>query len=340
MTEKLSIEISWATLWRVALFLGIIVLLYLARGTLGVFIIAAVVSLGLDPIVGFLQKIKIPRILGTLFVFLFGLFILGVVIYFILPIVISEVGAFLEHFNKVVSDFLGFGLPQAFIKNFSLTLDQVVNFFSSADISITGAIGSVFSKVVFVFIAIIASFYLTVDEGGVERMLKVILPDIYERQALLVFNRFKVKIRRWFGAQFVLSLIVGVVVGLGLWLLGVRYALALGVIAAVFELVPLIGPVITGLFAFLIAVSDSFSLGLYAVLFFFVVQQLENHILIPFVMGKTMQAHPVIVIISLLAGAEVAGFVGVILAVPIAVLAQEIFNFLAERKSHKPALGI
>jgi len=315
-------------------------LLYFARDTASAFLIAVVVSLGLDPVIGFLKKIKIPRVLGTLFTFLFGLFILGVVVYFVLPIVISEVGALLEHFNSAISGILGFGLPQALLKNFSLTLDQVLNLFSATNISITGTISSVFYQILFVVITIVASFYLTVDEGGVERMLKVILPDVYEKQVFIVFERFKIKIRRWFGAQFALSLIIGLIVGFGLWILGVRYALALGVIAALFELVPLIGPVITGLFAFLIAVSDSLSLGLYAVLFFFIVQQLENHVLTPFIMGKSMKAHPVIVIISLLAGAEVAGLVGVILAVPVAVLAQEIFNYLAERKNHRPALGI
>ena len=102
----------------------------------------------------------------------------------------------------------------------------------------------------------------------------------------------------------------------------------------------MIGPIITGVAAFVIAVSDSFSLGLYAVIFFMVVQQVENHLLLPLVMGKSMKVHPVVVIIALLAGGEIAGLIGVVLAVPIAVLAQESFNYLSEAKNAKPALGI
>jgi predicted PurR-regulated permease PerM len=152
---------------------------------------------------------------------------------------------------------------------------------------------------------------------------------------LTVFARFKVKIRKWFGAQMALSLIVGAVVMLGMLLLKVRYPFILALTAAVLEVVPIIGPVIAGSMAFLVAVSDSLSLGVYVVLFFVAVQQIENHLLVPIIMGKTMKVHPVIVIISLLAGGEAAGFVGIVLAVPIAVMAQEIYNYLEERKNER-----
>jgi predicted PurR-regulated permease PerM len=133
---------------------------------------------------------------------------------------------------------------------------------------------------------------------------------------------------------------MGVMVWFGLWLLGVQYPLVLGILAAAFELVPVIGPILTGVVGFLIAVSDSFSLGLYAVLFFFIVQQLENHIFVPLVMGKVMDVHPVIVVVALLVGGEVAGLIGFILAVPVAVLAQEFLNYLADQKSNRPTLSI
>ncbi|MEK7479312.1 MAG: AI-2E family transporter, partial [Patescibacteria group bacterium] len=167
---------------------------------------------------------------------------------------------------------------------------------------------------------------------GTEHLLRVLLPDFYEEPALRVFERFKKKIRRWLGAQLVLSVVVGFVVGLGLWLLGVRYPLALGILAGIFEIVPIIGPILAGLFAVIVAFSESGALPLYVLGFFIVVQQLENHVLIPLVMGRTMKVHPVIVTISLLAGGQVAGFIGIFLSVPIAVLAQEIFNYMAEAK--------
>lgn len=340
MGEKISFEVSWKTFWQVFVFLILLVILYLARQAVGVLLVAVAVSLGLDPLVSFLEKKKINRLLGTIAIFLIGLLLLSSAIYFIVPILIFEAGGFLEDFNKAISDLFGFGLPQQIIKDFGLSLDKALGILTAAQVSIRGAISTVFSKLILVLATVIISFYLTVEKNGTEKLLRVILPDVYERPVLTIFNRFKVKIRRWFAAQLGLSLVVGIVMTVGLWLLGVRYAIVLGFIAAILELVPVIGPVIAGAAAVLVAVSQSFSLGLYVLGFSFLVQQLENHVLIPVLMGKTMKVHPVIVIISLLAGAQAAGFVGVILAVPVAVMAQEVFTYLSERKDRRPALGI
>ena len=340
MPTKEIFEISWYSLWRVFIFASIVALLYFVKESVGVLAVAIVVSLGLEPIVSFLEKRKIPRLLSVLIIFFLGLLIFSTVIYFVVPMVIIEVGGFLEHFNDSFYSIFGIGLPQTLIQNFSLSLNKIFGFLTASNISITGAIGVVIDKTVLIFATIIISFYLMVEKNGTERFLRILLPDAYERPVMRVFQNFKIKIRRWFVAQLGLSLMIGIVVAIGLWLLDVKYFLILGLMAAVFEIVPIIGPVLAGVTAFLVAVSDSFMLGVYTVLFFVIVQQLENHILIPIIIGKTMRVHPVIVLISLLAGGKIAGFVGIVLAVPIAVMLQEIFAYLAERKSQRSPLGI
>jgi predicted PurR-regulated permease PerM len=189
-----------------------------------------------------------------------------------------------------------------------------------------------------VVVTILTTFYLSVEKNGTERLLRVLLPDRYEGPVLKVFERFKTKIRRWMAAQLSLSILIGIIVGVGLWLLGVRHSFVLGVIAAIFEVVPIIGPIIVGILAFFMAISDSFLLGIYAIVFFFLVQQIENHLLLPIIMGKSMKVHPVVVIMSLLAGGKIAGLLGIILAVPIAVIVQEIFDYLAEKKDQRTYL--
>jgi len=340
MENKTVFEISWKTFWQIFVFLLLLVIFYLAHQAIGVLLVAIVLSLGLDPIISFLEKRKINRLLGTILVFLGGLALLSLAVYFIVPIVISEAAGFIKDFNNVVSDIFGFGLPEKLIEGFTLSLDKALGVLNAARISIGGAISTAVTKTILVLATVIISFYLSIEKGGTEKLLRVILPDAYERPVLTIFKRFSVKIRRWFAAQLGLSLVVGVVVAVGLWLLGVRHAIVLGVIAAILELVPVIGPVIAGAIAVLVALPQSLSLGLYVLAFSFLVQQLENHILIPVLMGRTMKVHPVIVIISLLGGAQIAGFVGIVLAVPIAVAAQEIFNYLAERKDHRSGLGI
>lgn len=338
MNPSERFEITWASLWRVAILAGIILLLILAREVIGMFIIAIVLALGLDPFVSFLERHKLPRLLGTSLVFVVGILVLGAVVYLVLPIIISELGSFISHFNESLRGLFNVGLPERIIENVSNNLEEAFAFLSSSDFSVTGAIGSAFERLLFVIATIVIAFYLTVEEKGTERFLKVILPDAYERAFLSIFSSFKEKIRNWFSAQLGLSLAVGVIVALGLWLLGVRYYLAIGLLAAVFEIVPIIGPIITGAVGFLVAIGDSWSLGFYTLIFFFLVQQLENHILTPVVMGRAVKVHPVMVVMALLVGGNVAGFPGVLLSVPIAVAAQEVFNYLAEQKRDRKGM--
>ncbi|PIP29930.1 hypothetical protein COU12_01805 [Candidatus Jorgensenbacteria bacterium CG10_big_fil_rev_8_21_14_0_10_54_38] len=336
-SESSRFELGWQTIWRIVLTFLILYVLYLARAPVGVFLISVVISLGLDPLVSFLQRARFPRFLATIFIFILGILALTAVFYVAVPVVVREMGGFLGHMNQALSS-VGFSISETALSGFSGDLNRALGFLSSADFSLSGAIGGVFGRAVLIISTLIISFYLTLEERGTERLLKVLLPDAYERAMLAIFDRFKVKIRRWFTAQLGLSLIMGVLVGVGMWALGVPYALVLGIVAALFELVPLVGPVITGLIAFIVALSDSFSLGLYAVIFFVLLQQVENHFLFPYVMGKSMQVHPVIVIFSLLAGAQVAGFVGIVLSVPIAVMSQEVFNYLAEQKRDRKGM--
>ncbi len=340
MPELHRFDMSWQTLWRIAIFGALIVLILTAGKVVGVFLISIVVSLGLDPAVSFLERNHIPRLLGTLMVFLTGIVIFTAMVYFIIPIVINELGGFLSHFNQALSSFVNTDISKATLKDLQMNYQSVMSTLSFAGTSVGVAVSTVAAKLIFILAAFLVSFYLTVEKNGPERLLKIILPNSYEHPVMSVFEQFKLKIRYWFAAQLAMSVVVGLIVGIGMWVLGVRYAIILGLLAGIFEIVPMIGPIITGVAAFVIAVSDSFSLGLYAVIFFMVVQQVENHLLLPLVMGKSMKVHPVVVIIALLAGGEIAGLIGVVLAVPIAVLAQESFNYLSEAKNAKPALGI
>lgn len=338
--ERTHIEIGWATLFRIVV-LGLILLgLYFASSVVGVFLIGVVISLGLDPIVGYLEKRKIPRILGTLIIFIVSTSILAGFIYFIIPVVTQEAGGFGKFIGEILSSLDKLNLPETFSSHLDFSFSDALGIFSSVNFSVSQAIASIFSNILLIMTTILISFYLTVDRDGTERLLKVMLPSVYEGPVLKVFTRFKLKIRKWFGAQLLISVIMGLIVGFGLWIMGVPYPLMLGIFAALFELVPMIGAILVGVLAFGVAITQSFSLGLYAVLFFVIVQQLENHVLVPIVMGRSLRIHPVIVVVSILAGGMIAGFIGLILAVPVAVLMQEIFEHLAEKKSRRPALEI
>jgi len=338
MNSFQKIEISWTSFWRFFIFCALAALIYFAWDSFSVLLVGVMVSMGVEPLVSFLsEKLKFGRIFGAILVVLMLVAIFAAAIYLIMPIIFSELSGFLSHFSQSLSSIFSVGLPGVNVGNFGL--DQVINFVAGGA-SVPSVISKIFSSIILIFSAIIITLYLSIEKEGAGKMLRIILPDSYERPVIAIFSAFETKMRRWLGSQLVVSLSIGLMVGLGMWLMGVRYALILGILAGIFEIVPIIGPVMTGLVAFLVAISDSTILAVYAVLFFFIIQQFESYILIPLVMGKSMRVHPVIAVISLLAGAQIAGFVGIVLGVPIAVLVQEILNYLAERKEHRSVLNL
>jgi predicted PurR-regulated permease PerM len=138
----------------------------------------------------------------------------------------------------------------------------------------------------------------------------------------------------------ILSVIVAISVFVGLWLLDVDYALLLALLAGLFEIIPFVGPVFSGGVAVLISISNSFAVALYTLALFVVIQQVENHILVPSVMRFTANLNPALVIIALMLGGAVFGFAGLILAVPATVLLQEVASDWEDKKHRRRGLGL
>ncbi len=318
------------------IFIGFALLLYFARDAFAVFLIGVVLSLGIEPVVGFLgEKLKLGRIFATVAVFVVSVLALGSILYLVVPVLVTEFTGFVSRLNQIIPTLPGINFLPSSIQGAQSGLDKISSILSSINFSVTATFWSLLTDIVLVFSAIIVTLYLSVEKHGAEKMLQVILPETYERSVMVVFKNFERKMRRWFATQIALSLFVGVAVFAGMFLIGVRYPVVLGVLAGIFEIVPIIGPIVTGILAFVIAASDSVGIAIYAVIFFVLIQQLENHVLVPLLVGKSMRVHPVIVLVSVLAGGEIAGITGIILAVPIAVLVQEIFDYIAERKSKR-----
>ena len=141
------------------------------------------------------------------------------------------------------------------------------------------------------------------------------------------------KLGGWFRGQFFLSLVIGTLSYIGLLILGVPYALPLAVVAGVMEVVPVIGPIISAIPSILIALTISPLLGLAVAVMYFVIQQLENHLIVPQVMKRAVGINPLFVILAIAVGSRLLGFAGALLAVPIAVVIQIIVAEIIEEKN-------
>jgi len=333
--DRMKLDISWSSLFRV-LAIGLAVYAaYLMRETISILLLALVISSAFDPAVDRLEKMKIPRILGTIIIFLIALTILAFVVYAILPITLLELNSLFENLSGLAEQFLGINAPSQIADFIDTDLSNITNLLLSGGVSFLQVLGRVLGGVAYAIAVLVLSFYLTISRDGVEKFLRAILPETMETKVVQLYRTVRKKIGRWFQAQLVLSLVVGTSVFVGLWFIGIDQKLVLAVIAAIFELVPVVGPIFAGAIAVAIAASESLRLGLYVLLLFLAIQQIENQLLVPLVMRRAVGINPVIILVALLGGAQIAGIIGMLVAIPAAVVFQEAINSWVEVKSSR-----
>ena len=328
-------EISWASLWKIFFMAALVSALFLAHEALVVLFVAIIISSALDGIVSWLQRKKIPRILGTIFIFLAALVVFALLLYAIVPTIIYELQNFLKNISIVELPIFGqLDLPKIInLNEYINNLGNLANVAFSGGSSFINFATVAFGNLAMIVVAFVISFYLTINQYGVEDFLRIILPVVYEEQVIRIYFKVRKKLGFWFQSQIVLMLLVGAMTFFGLWVLGVKYALLIAILAGILEILPVIGPILTGVIAFAIILPQSWVLAFYSIIIFLVVQQIESNILVPLIMKRAVGVSPVIVIFSLLAGAQIAGFVGAILAVPVTVVFQEIILDWERRKA-------
>jgi len=335
---NLKIEISWASLWKVLAITAGAFLAYRLREVVVAILLSVFVSTALSGGVTRLEKLKVPRILGTIMVFVASLSIVAFLIYTVIPIAIIELNSLLGNLNGVTSKILGSEATESISKFISPNLGNLANVLLSGNAPLLDVIGVFLGGATYFFTVLVLSFYLTVSHNGVRDFMRAILPRSIENGVIGIYERTAKKIGKWFNAQLLLCSAVGLTVGLALWLMGVKYALTLGLLAGVFELVPVIGPIFSGAIAVVIASSDSMSLGIYVLILFLIIQQIESNVLVPLVLRKAIEIHPAVILISLLGGIKLAGLPGMLLAIPVAVVAVELIeNWSTMKSTNKPA---
>ncbi len=210
------------------------------------------------------------------------------------------------------------------------SIDSALNQVSAGFIN---SASSLFGGVVSFILIIVLSFYLAVQEDGVEKFLRVIIPDPDESYVINLWRRVRTKIGLWMQGQIVLALLVGLLVYLGLMVLGVKNALLFAVVAALLETIPLFGPIIAAVPAVAASYNDGgTSPALVVAGLYLIIHQFENHLIYPLVVKKIVGVPPILVILSLLVGWKLAGFLGIILSVPAASLLIEFVNDIEKKR--------
>jgi predicted PurR-regulated permease PerM len=205
--------------------------------------------------------------------------------------------------------------------------------------------GLFFGGVLSFILIVVLSFYLSSQERGIENFLRLITPVKSRTYIVDLWKRSQTKIGLWAQGQIMLGVVVGVLVFLVMTMLGIPSALFLALIAMMFELIPVFGPILSAIpgislafingihpLAHALSVDPGVKAGLIVAGIYFVIQQIESHVIYPEVVRKIVGIPPVLVIIALVVGAKMAGFLGIILSVPITAILMEFLNDIAKER--------
>lgn len=333
-----TIAISPKTFAWALFFVLIAIGLYHMRSVLLIILTSIVIASFIEAPVRWLMKIKIPRAISVLITYMLSVGLVVLFLSFVIPIFISEVSTLFLLFPDSTSiDLLQKFSPEN-IKNMLglasetqqdplLLFDSLQAEFGMATKTAFENIGMVFGSVLNGILIFVLSFFLAVEEKGIEKFLRLVLPLPQEEYIVDLWNRSQRKIEIWFSGQLLAALFVGIMVYIGLIIFGVPYAFLLALLAFLFELVPF-GSILAGIPAALIGfLAGGMPLAIYIVVLYIIVQQLEGHIIYPLVMKRVMGIPPLIVILALLIGATLGGFLGIIIAMPITV---GLFEFISD----------
>lgn len=328
--NKHSVSVSPSIIVFTFLFALTIFFLYQIQGIITALFLSFIIMTALRPAVDKLNlKYKVPRPISILLVYLVVLITLGLMVAVVLPPLLSEAYRFLKSFD----------LPflQQEIKSLSLTVQEVSTLLNQVGDGagiIMSLITSTFSGVFAFFTLMVMSFYIMLDRPNLYKKISWFTTNKNHLKTAEDFlNSVELQLGGWIRGQLILMLSIGIMTFVGLSLLRVPFALPLAIIAGLLEILPNLGPTIAAIPAVILAfVSGGPVMGVIVVVFYLLIQQFENNLLVPKIMQANADVNPLIAIITVLTGFRLGGVVGALLSIPTYIVLRSVYTLLKVNK--------
>ena len=269
-----------------------------------------------SPLVNLISKLKVHRTLSIAIAYVLVIGIFGGIVALIAPVLVKETTNFVN------------AIP-AYLSQYGLSGYVNTNLMSGLVQQIGGVLSftfSVFSNVFSVITILVFTFYMLIGYPDLEKQVSVLLGEERGKKISKLVMAVEKRLGRWSRGQMILMLTVAVGNYIGYLLLNIPYALPLAMITGIFELIPTLGPIISAIPAVLIGFGISPLTGVGAAIVALLVNQLENYVLVPKIMQKSVGVSPLVVLLSIAIGAKLAGVMGAIVAIPLVVTLQVVLN--------------
>lgn len=310
--------------------------LWSVRGFLLMLVVALVISTFIEDFVKRFEKYKIPRVASVLIFYTIMVLVFFGIILFMIPVIGNEIGVLAQYYPEI-NQFINIDFLSGQFEEVSSLKDFLAKAKETPIQKFLVSLGSIFGGIVNLVIIFIVSFYLSMQDHGLDRLIKIFTPKHYEESVVRVWENTQKKIGGWFRGQLIIAVLLVIITYIGLSIIGVPYALLLSLLAGLFGLVPY------GIFiAILPAIGLGFIYGgwqvaLIVLVFYILVQQILDYGIQPFIFKKMTGIPSLLVILSVIAGAKLFGIAGLIIAIPSALFILEI---VAEIERHREEVVI
>lgn len=333
--KDVTIHITSNTIILTLFYLAVAWFLYEIREILLIVITAIIFSMALAPGKKFFARFKVPEPITVVILYAVAFLILSYFLYSLLPVVIQQYQIFLDTLPNVIdliksatdgTVFEGIVATQS-IETLANSPQQITETVQKL-LKVTGTgIFSLFGGLVNLTLFFLLTFLFAVNPKSLDNFLFVLTPKKYRKYVEDLWHRVQIKMSHWFQGQVLLMIIIGILTYLALLILGVPNALFLSVFAGLMEIIPIFGPIFGAIPAILMAwTTGNITVVLLVIAIFIIIQQIENNLIYPLVVSKVVGISSTLIILAAVIGGSIAGFVGVVIAVPLAGVAQELFS--------------
>jgi len=338
--QQKILDISWWTIGRLIVAAIIIYFLFLIQDLLVYFIFAVIISILFNPAINFLERKRIPRVFSAIIVY-FGIFLLlGLMIYLTAPFLFRELREFAMKFPQyfeTASPYLK-GLKIGALSSLQGFTQAMESMLAKSSTSFFAALSSIFGGLITTVAVFSISFFLSLEQKGIEKAIVLIIPEKYRQKALDVWSSSQRRVSIWFGTRVLGMIFVGVFTSIICFALNIKYAVFFGLLAGLADIVATIGPLIIGVVIGIFILLISVPKALIFIAAFFLVQQIENHVLTPVLSKKFLKFSPALVLMAILIGSKVWGILGSILAIPFMAMLFEFIKGIITRKENTEVL--
>jgi len=349
--QRLFVWLVYALLIMAALYLLMLIspaikaVYSFASAVLAPFVIAMIISYVLNPIVNLLNARRVPRTAAVLLIYAVFFVSITVILMNLIPVFVKQLKELDEYLPQ-----LGFKaqyymdsvnrselLPPSVREGLNQAIREVERSVSESISRFVEHIGSTINAVFVGFIVPFLVFYILKDFKLIERTALAIVPKKHRLESIRLLIDIDQALGNYVRGQFIVCVVIGVLAYIGYWLIGMPYPLLLASIVALFNIIPYLGPFLGAAPALLMAATISLKMVALVAVVNIVVQTLESNVISPQVVGRKLHMHPLVIIFVLLVGGELAGIVGLILAVPMFAVIKVVFQHLyAHYKNRRP----